>query len=155
VAVAGGCRMIFVLTLLVVLFFFAVAALVLFFLFDIFLPILGQQGIPVADPLVTPTPDTISDFFDLGTESGADFLPLLHTSPNDCKVLEALHDHPEMRKQLCSAFRSCVRTCPRTQINFDTLTVNEGAECRYVKENTQTIPAKLATVWFTLKKRKG
>jgi hypothetical protein len=160
--------MMFVITLLIVVFFFAGAALVLFFLFDIFLPILGQQGIPVAAPLVSSAPDTVPDFSGFTTESAVDFLPPLHTSPTDCKVLEALHDRPKMRKEIVSAYKSCIRTCPRAQINFDALIENasfqetelaKGAPCLYAKESADT-PAKQAAVWFMfavsklMKKRK-
>ncbi|MDR3283973.1 MAG: hypothetical protein LBS97_02205 [Treponema sp.] len=134
--------------LLILLFFFAVAALALFFLFVIFLPTLGQQGTPVENPLTAFSIRTIPVPVNF-RPANPDFLPLMHNSPKDCKVVEALHNQSNNRKALRGAFMSCVYTCPRTQIAFaalmngadpQDLELLAAAPCEYNKENSDALP---------------
>jgi hypothetical protein len=131
-------------TLLLVLFgllFFTVIALVVFYLFAILLPTLGQTFPVVENPLMALTPETVPAFDDLSfRESPDDFLPLTHNSPNDCKVLEALHNSPQSRKCLCGAFASCIYTCPRVQINFSALLQSNAPETPAEEIALTTVP---------------
>jgi hypothetical protein len=156
----GGCRMIFFLNSLIVLVFFAVVALALFFLFDILLPTLGQQGTFVDNPLMSLSPETVPSFDNIASESPRDFLPLTHNSPKDCKVLEALHNSPLDRKRMRGAFESCMYTCPRVQINFRALIQDPDHEinltavpdCQYFSVRP-VIASKLTPVVNTVKRK--